>query len=134
MASYTITVNGKSYDVIVEKKSGAAAPAAAAAPVAAPAPAAAPAAPAPKAAAPAPAPKAAPAAGGAGTISAPMPGKIIAVKVAVGDSVKKGQEVIVVEAMKMHNPVLAAGDGVVKEIYVKPGDPIQTGTPLILIG
>jgi glutaconyl-CoA/methylmalonyl-CoA decarboxylase subunit gamma len=128
MSTYTITVNGKSYDVTVEKKSGAAAPVAAPAAAPAPAPVA--------AAAPAPAPtapKAAPAAG-AGTISAPMPGKIIAVKVSVGDSVKKGQELIVVEAMKMHNPVLAANDGVVKEIFVKPGDPIQTGTPLISVG
>jgi biotin carboxyl carrier protein len=133
MATYTITVNGKSYDVTVEKKGGAAAPAVKAAPAAAAAPApASAAAPAP-AAAPA-APKAAPAAGGAGTISAPMPGKIIKVMVNVGDSVKKGQELIIVEAMKMHNPVLAGSDGVVKEIFVKAGDPIQTGAALISVG
>ncbi|MDR3587164.1 MAG: acetyl-CoA carboxylase biotin carboxyl carrier protein subunit [Desulfosporosinus sp.] len=126
MATYSITVNGKSYDVIVEKKGGGAAPAAKATPtpVAAPAPA--------PVAAPA-APKAAPVGGGAGIISAPMPGKIISVRVNVGDSVKQGQELIIVEAMKMHNPVLAAGAGVVREIFVKPGDPIQTGTQLISI-
>ncbi|MDR3591179.1 MAG: hypothetical protein P4N41_16120 [Negativicutes bacterium] len=67
------------------------------------------------------------------TISAPMPGKIISVKVSVGDSVTKGQELIIVEAMKMHNPVLATGDGVVREIYIKAGDPIQTGTALLLV-
>lgn len=86
-----------------------------------PAPAAAPV--APKAAAPA--------VGGAGTISAPMPGKVIKVLVNVGDNVKKGQELIIVEAMKMHNPVLAVSDGIVKEVCVKAGDPIQAGTPLI---
>ena len=63
-----------------------------------------------------------------------MPGKVITVNVSVGDSVKKGHELLVVEAMKMHNPVLAATDGVVQEIFVKAGDPIQTGMPLILVG
>ncbi len=130
MATYTITVNGKSYDVTVEKKGGTAAPAVKAAPAAAAAPAPAPAA----AAAPAAPKPAAPAAGGAGTINAPMPGKVIKVMVSVGDSVKKGQELIIVEAMKMHNPVLAGSDGVVKEIFVKAGDPIQTGNALISVG
>jgi glutaconyl-CoA decarboxylase len=132
MANYTISVNGKTYDVTVEKKGCGAALAAApvAATMAAPAPTQAPA-PAPVQAAPASAP--AKATGGAGTISAPMPGKVIQVKVKQGDSVKKGQELIVVEAMKMHNPVLAANDGVVQEIFVKAGDPIQTGTPLITV-
>ncbi|VBB07842.1 biotin/lipoyl attachment [Lucifera butyrica] len=132
MTTYTITVNGKSYDVTVEKKGEAVTPrvAAPSASAPAPAPAAAP------VAAPAPAPKAsAPAAGGAGSqVAAPMPGKVIALKVKTGDSVKKGQEVLVMEAMKMHNPVLASGDGVVKEIYVKEGDPVQAGQALALIG
>lgn len=87
MKNYRITVNGTSYDVSVEELSGGAAPVAApvaAAPVAAPAPAAAPAAPAP-------------AAGGAGSVkvSSPMPGKILAVKANVGDSVKKGQVILI---------------------------------------
>ncbi len=121
MSIYTITINGKAYDVSVEKKGGA--------PVVqtvAPAPAA----------VPPTAPAAVPAAGAvAGTkISAPMPGKVIAVKVSVGDKVKKGQEMVIVEAMKMHNPVLAATDGVVREIYVTPGEPIKTGAELVLIG
>lgn len=92
MKNYRITVNGTSYDVSVEELSGGAAPVAAA-PVAAPA--AAPAAPAP-------------AAGGAGSIkvSSPMPGKILAVKANVGDSVKKGQVILILEAMKMETKLL----------------------------
>ncbi|MDU2066644.1 MAG: biotin/lipoyl-containing protein [Sporomusaceae bacterium] len=132
MKNYSITVNGQTYEVAVEEIGGVAAPAApkAAAPVAAPK-----AAPAPVAAAPAPAPKAAPKAGGPGTkVASPMPGKIISVKVNVGDAVKNGQELIVMEAMKMHNPVLSSADGVVKEILVKAGDPVQAGTPLVVVG
>lgn len=96
MKNYRITVNGTSYDVSVEELSGGAAPVAApvaAAPVAAPA--AAPAAPAP-------------AAGGAGSVkvSSPMPGKILAVKANVGDSVKKGQVILILEAMKMETKLL----------------------------
>lgn len=121
MSMYTITINGKAYDVNVEKKDGvpivqavAPAPSPAAAPTSAPAPAA---------------------SAAAGTkISAPMPGNVIAVKVIAGDKVKKGQELVIVEAMKMHNPVLASAEGVVQEIYVKAGDPIKTGTELVLIG
>jgi biotin carboxyl carrier protein len=132
MKNYSITVNGKTYEVAVEEKGGAAAPKAAAAHTSAPAPVAAPR----PAAAPAPAPKAAaPSAGGPGTkVAAPMPGKIIALKVSVGDSVKNGQELLVMEAMKMHNPVLANADGAVKEILVKAGDPVQAGTVLVVIG
>jgi glutaconyl-CoA/methylmalonyl-CoA decarboxylase subunit gamma len=132
MKNYSITVNGKTYEVAVEEKGGTAAPKAAAHTTAAPAPAPK-AAPAP--AAPAPAPKAAPATGGPGTkVAAPMPGKIISLKVSVGDSVKNGQELLVMEAMKMHNPVLANADGAVKEILVKAGDPVQAGTVLVVIG
>ena len=86
MKKYTITVNGTAYEVEVEDMGGAAATAPkAAAPKAAPAPAAAP---APKAAAPAPAAK--PVAAGSATISAPMPGKVLEVKVKAGDAVKSG--------------------------------------------
>ena len=121
MKNYRITVNGTSYDVTVEELSGGAAPAAApvAAPVAAPAPAA-----------PAPA-KAAPA-GGAGSIkvSSPMPGKILAVKANVGDSVKKGQVILILEAMKMENEVVAPEDGTIASIDVTVGASVESGDTL----
>jgi len=125
--SYTITVNNKAYDVTVEKK-GVSTPvrpvitenAVSHSEVAA--------------AKMAPSvPKAPAASSSPNQIIAPMPGKVIAVKVANGDAVKKGQEIMVVEAMKMHNPILAPGDGVVGNLYVKEGDPIQTGQTLVEI-
>ena len=131
MKNYRITVNGTSYDVSVEELSGGAAPVAApvaAAPVAAPAPAAAPAAPAPAAAPAAPAP----AAGGAGSVkvSSPMPGKILAVKANVGDSVKKGQVILILEAMKMENEVVAPEDGTIASIDVTVGASVESGDTL----
>ena len=122
MKNYRITVNGTSYDVSVEELSGGAAPVAApvaAAPVAAPAPAAAPAAPAP-------------AAGGAGSVkvSSPMPGKILAVKANVGDSVKKGQVILILEAMKMENEVVAPEDGTIASIDVTVGARVESGDTL----
>ena len=122
MKNYRITVNGTSYDVSVEELSGGVAPVAAA-PVAAPAAAA-------PAAAPAPA-KAAPA-GGAGSIkvSSPMPGKILAVKANVGDSVKKGQVILILEAMKMENEVVAPEDGTIASIDVTVGAMVESGDTL----
>ena len=122
MKNYRITVNGTSYDVSVEELSGGAAPVAApvaAAPVAAPAPAAAPAAPAP-------------AAGGAGSVkvSSPMPGKILAVKANVGDSVKKGQVILILEARKMENEVVAPEDGTIASIDVTVGASVESGDTL----
>ena len=122
MKNYRITVNGTSYDVSVEELSGGAAPVAApvaAAPVATPAPAAAPAAPAP-------------AAGGAGSVkvSSPMPGKILAVKANVGDSVKKGQVILILEAMKMENEVVAPEDGTIASIDVTVGASVESGDTL----
>ena len=121
MKNYRITVNGTSYDVSVEELSGGAVSAVpvAAAPVAAPAPAAAPAAPAP-------------AAGGAGSIkvSSPMPGKILAVKANVGDSVKKGQVILILEAMKMENEVVAPEDGTIASIDVTVGASVESGDTL----
>ncbi len=121
MKNYRITVNGTSYDVTVEELAGgAAAPVAAApAPVAVSAPAAAPAAPA------------APA-GGAGSIkvSSPMPGKILAVKANVGDSVKKGQVILILEAMKMENEVVAPEDGTIASIDVTVGAMVESGDTL----
>ena len=125
MKNYRITVNGTSYDVSVEELSGGVAPVAAA-PVAAPVAAA-------PAAAPAPA-KAAPAApaGGAGSIkvSSPMPGKILAVKSNVGDSVKKGQVILILEAMKMENEVVAPEDGTIASIDVTVGASVESGDTL----
>ena len=126
MKNYRITVNGTAYDVAVEELAAGAAPApvaqvaapVAAAPVAAPAPAA-PAAPAP-------------AAGGAGSVkvSSPMPGKILAVKANVGDSVKKGQVILILEAMKMENEVVAPEDGTVASVDVAVGAMVEAGDTL----
>lgn len=73
------------------------------------------------------------AAGGHGLISAPMPGKIVDVKVAVGDPVEKGQALVVIEAMKMQNELAAAIDGVVQEVNVKVGEAVESGQKLVLV-
>ena len=119
MKSYTITVNGKAYAVTVEE--GAASGVAAA-------PAAAPVAPA---AAPAPAPAAAPAgAAGAVKVTAPMPGKVVGVKASAGQAVKKGDTILVLEAMKMENDIVAPQDGTVASINVSTGDSVESGAVL----
>jgi biotin carboxyl carrier protein len=130
MKTYNITVNGVTYTVSVEEVNGAAAPAAAAAPVATPAPAAAP---APVAA---PKPAAAPkksGAAGAISVKAPMPGNIIKVNAKVGDSVKKGDVLIVLEAMKMENDICAPEDGTVASIEVAQGATVETDALLITL-
>lgn len=120
----SVTVNGTAYQVELEE---APATAPVQAPVAAPVAAAAP------AAAPAPAP--APAAAGAGkAVTSPLPGVIIAVKVNVGDTVKAGQEVAVLEAMKMENSIEATHDGTVTAINVAKGDSVLEGAPIVTIG
>ena len=120
MKNYTITVNGNVYDVTVEEN-GAGAPAAAAAPRAAAAPKAAPA-----------APKAAPAAAGAGSIEvkAGAAGKVFKLEASVGQSVKRGDAVVLIEAMKMEIPVVAPEDGTVASINVAVGDAIESGAVL----
>lgn len=129
-----VTVNGVSYNIEMEKP--VAAPKATPAPKAAPAPAAAPkAVPAP---APAPAPKAAPApaaapAGGK-ALKAPLPGVIKDIKVAVGDQVKEGQVVLILEAMKMENEINAECDGTITAISVNKDDSVLEGTVLLTIG
>ena len=128
MKNYRITVNGNTYDVTVEEGTAGAAPAAAAAP-AAPAPVAKPA----PAAAAAPAPAAKPAATGAAgsvTIASPMPGKILSVKASVGASVKKGEVLMILEAMKMENEIVASEDGTVASINVGAGDSVEAGDTL----
>ncbi|MCX5836663.1 MAG: pyruvate carboxylase subunit B [Deltaproteobacteria bacterium] len=132
---FNVFVDDSYYAVEVESEGGAiiAAPVVAAAPrpAAAPKPSAAPAAAPKPAAAPA---AAAPAAGGAGAIAAPMPGLIVEVTCAVGDKVKAGQQVVVLEAMKMQNPLNSLIDGEVKGIFVKAGDSVAVGQVLIDIG
>ncbi len=121
MKNYTITVNGSVYDVVVEEGATSGAPAAAA-----------PAAPraVPKAA---PAPAAAPAAGGAAgsvRIEAGAAGKVFKIEANVGQAVKKGDSVVVVEAMKMEIPVVAPQDGTVASINVAVGDAVEAGALL----
>lgn len=124
MKNYTITVNGNVYDVTVEEK------AAGAAPTAAPAPKA-PAAPAPKAPAAAPAPAPAPAAGaGSIQVKAGAAGKVFKIEAGVGTSVKRGDAVVIIEAMKMEIPVVAPEDGTVASINVAVGDAIEAGAVL----
>lgn len=73
------------------------------------------------------------AAGGHGLITAPMPGKIVEVKVKVGDAVKKGEPLVIIEAMKMQNELAAAIDGIVKEINVQPGAAVESGQKLVTV-
>ena len=129
MKSYTITVNGTAYEVTVEENGNAAAPVAAAAPkAAAPAPKAASAA-APVAAA---APKAAAPAAGAGSVkvSAAVPGKVVKIVASVGQSVKAGDSVVIVESMKMEIPVVAPQDGTIASIDVAEGAAVENGDTL----
>ena len=125
MKNYTITVNGNVYEVTVEEGFTGAASAPKAAPVAAPKAA-------PKAAAPAPAAAPAAPAGAAGsvTVAAPMPGKILGVKASAGQAVKKGQVLLVLEAMKMENEIVAPQDGTVATINVNVGDSVEPGATL----
>ena len=121
MKNYRITVNGNVYDVAVEELGGS--PSVAAAPVMISAPVA-----APVVAAPTPAAKAS----GAGSvkIQAPMPGKILAIKVKVGDAVKKGDVMMILEAMKMENEVVALEDGTVASIDVSEGAMVEASDVL----
>ena len=122
MKNYTITVNGNVYDVVVEEGAGTGTPVAApAAPKAAPVAA-------PKAA-PAAAPKAAGSAGGI-KVEAGAAGKIFKIEVSVGQAVKKGDTVVILEAMKMEIPVVAPEDGTVASIDVAVGDPVEAGAVL----
>ena len=117
MAKYVVTLNGKNYEVEVEKNTAkitnttaAAAPAAAPAPKAAPAPA--------PVAAPPPAPVAAAPAGGA-NVTAPMPGTVLNVVAPVGTAVKAGDVILILEAMKMENDIVAPCDGTVASVAAK---------------
>ena len=107
MKTYTITVNGTAYDVTVEEGNGTAAPAAA--------------------------PKAAPkASAGAGSVkvTASVPGKVVKIEASVGQAVKAGDSIVIVEAMKMEIPVVAPQDGTVASIVVAAGDAVENGSTL----
>lgn len=71
---------------------------------------------------------------GAGVVKSPMPGTIVRVNAREGDSVKREQSVLVLEAMKMENDIAAPADGIIKAIYVTQGDTVQGGSPLFEIG
>ena len=137
MRKFTIKVNGIAYEVEVEEGGSfagsapatvIAAPAAPAAPIAPAVPAAAPAAPA------APVAKAAAPAGGktgSETIKAPMPGTILGIQTAVGDTVKKSQVLCILEAMKMENEIVSPRDGVIAGIHTTKGASVNAGDLLI---
>ena len=128
---YKVTLNGRTYEVEVEAgkamltdeyEAFAPAPAAPAAP-----------APAASAAAPAAAP-AAPAVTASGEpVNSPMPGTVLRVEVAQGAAVKEGQLLVVLEAMKMENEILAPKDGTVAQVVVQKGSHVETGSPLIVL-
>ena len=114
MKKYRVTVNGTVYEIELEELIGTA-----------PAPAAAaPAAPAPAAAAPE----------GGEQVTAPMPGTILSINVAAGDTVKRGQVLMILEAMKMENEIMCPCDGKVVSVSVAKGAAVESGTLLCVIG
>ena len=114
MKKYRVTVNGTAYEIELEELTGAA-------PAAAPA------------AATAPAPAAAAAPAGGEKVTSPMPGTILSVNVAVGDAVKRGQVLMVLEAMKMENEIMCPCDGKVVSVNTSKGSSVESGTLLCVI-
>ena len=106
MKNYRITVNGTAYDVAVEELGGGAAPSAA---------------------------PAASGTKGSVVVSAPMPGKILSVKTEVGKDVKKGDVLMVLEAMKMENEIVAPEDGKVASVDVTVGAQVESGDTLVTL-
>lgn len=117
MKKFNVTVNGNKYEVEVEEIGGSVSAAPAAAPVVAPAPA------------PVAAPKATGTAGSV-KLEAPMPGTVLKINVKVGDTVKQGDTVLILEAMKMENEIAAPADGVIASINVSQGATVETGDTL----
>ena len=113
MKKYRVNVNGTVYEVELEEMTGASA-APASAPAATPAPAAAPA--------------------GGEKVTSPMPGTILSVNVAAGDAVKRGQVLMILEAMKMENEIMCPCDGTVSSVSVTKGAAVESGTLLCTIG
>ncbi len=126
---YELTLNGRTYEIEVEVaepmsmpefQAYAPAPAVAAAPVVEAAPSA---------------PAAAPSVSGDGeTVNAPMPGNILKVNVVSGQAVKEGDVLVILEAMKMENEIMAPKSGTVKQVLVSKGSAVDTGAPLVVIG
>ena len=114
MKKYRVTVNGTAYEIELEELTGAA-------PAAAPA------------AATAPAPAAAAAPAGGEQVTSHMPGTILSVNVAAGDAVKRGQVVIILEAMKMENEIMCPCDGKVVSVNTSKGSSVESGTLLCVI-
>lgn len=112
MKQYKVTVNGTPYEITLEEISAADVKTA---PATAPAPAA-------------------PVSAEGEKVTAPMPGNILEVKVQNGASVKKGDVLLILEAMKMENEIMAPADGTVKSINVAKGATVETGTVLCVIG
>ena len=124
---YKVTLNGKVYEVEVEQGQAILLDEyAIATPVSAPAAA-------PAAAVQAAPPVSAPSPGGGEAITSPLPGNILKILVRAGDSVKAGQVVLVLEAMKMENEITASKDGVVGQILTNEGAVVSTGTALLTI-
>ena len=114
MKKYRVTVNGTAYEIELEELTGAA-------PAAAPA------------AATAPAPAAAAAPAGGEQVTSPMPGTILSVHVAAGDAVKRGQVLMILEAMKMENEIMCPCDGKVVSVNTSKGSSVESGTLLCVI-
>lgn len=110
MKKYRVTVNGTAYEIQLEEMTGAA-----------------------PAAAPAPAPAAAPAPAGGEQVTSPMPGTILSVNVSNGSAVKKGDVLMVLEAMKMENEIMCPRDGTIASVNVAKGAAVESGTLLCVI-
>ena len=135
LRKFRIKINEKEYMVEMEELGvapGAGHISAPAAPVAAPV--AAPIAPVAAPAAPVAAPVAVVPSGEGLTMDSPMPGNILDIRVKVGDQVKENQVIVILEAMKMENEIVAPQDGVITALYVTKGSPIDVGAPIVTIG